>query len=136
MEESLERKEKVAAGGVVLNDRGEVLLVHRPTYDDWSFPKGGVDKGESIEEAALREVREEAGPQCEITRRLSEIRYFYTTHKGETRPKVVHYFLMTITGGQILADGRETDQAVWCSFEEAARRLSYQGDKDILKELL
>jgi 8-oxo-(d)GTP phosphatase len=135
MKEASQAKEKVAAGGIVMNDKAEVLMVHRAHYDDWSFPKGGVDKGETIEQAALREVREEAGLECKIIRQLSSSRYVYLTRKGESRPKVVHYFLMTITGGQPFADGLETDQTVWCSLEEAAKRLSYQGDKDILQEL-
>jgi 8-oxo-dGTP diphosphatase len=136
MKDPLERREKVAAGGVVLDHEGRVLLVHRGRYDDWSFPKGGVDDGESFERAALREVKEEAGVECEVIRPLSTSRYFFTTRKGETKPKVVYYFLMKITGGQPFADGLETDEAIWCSVEEAAKRLSYQGDKDILREIV
>ena len=130
-----EAKEKVAAGGIVVDEEGRVLLVHRAHYDDWSFPKGGVDKGETIEQAALREVREEAGLECEIVRQLSISRYFYTTRKGETRPKVVYYFLMKITGGRLFTDGVETDDAIWQSLAEAEKRLSYQGDKDMLREI-
>lgn len=129
-------QEIVAAGGVVVNDNGEVLLVHRPHYNDWSFPKGKLDAGESIEAAALREVREEAGLACEIVRKLSEIRYSVTTRKGEVKPKVVHYFLMRVTGGKLATDGSETDEAMWCSVEEAAKRLSYAGDREVLGEVL
>jgi 8-oxo-dGTP pyrophosphatase MutT (NUDIX family) len=136
MKEAVDAKEKVAAGGIVVDDEGRVLLVHRAYYDDWSFPKGGVDKGETIEQAARREVREEAGLECRIIRQLSESRYYYTTHKGETRPKVVHYFLMEITGGRLFTDGKETDDAIWCSPAEAENRLSYQGDKDLLREIV
>jgi 8-oxo-dGTP pyrophosphatase MutT (NUDIX family) len=136
MKEPVEAKEKVAAGGIVVDGEGRVLLVHRPYYDDWSFPKGGVDKGETVEQAALREVREEAGLECRIIRQLSESRYFYTTYKDEIRPKVVYYFLMEITGGRLFTDGRETDDAVWCSPAEAEKRLSYEKDKDILREIV
>jgi 8-oxo-dGTP pyrophosphatase MutT (NUDIX family) len=136
MKESIEQKEKVSAGGIVLDDEGRVLMVHRPRYDDWSFPKGGVDSGETIEQAALREVLEEAGLQCKIIRQLSDSRYLYTTPKGATRAKVVHYFLMEITGGRLFADGLETDEAAWCSLEEAEKRLSYAGDKAVLQELV
>lgn len=135
MKDPGQAQEKVAAGGVVVDDAGRVLVVHRARYDDWSFPKGGVDTDETLEQAALREVREEAGVECRIIRQLSASRYFYTTRKGETRPKVVHYFLMTISGGQLFADGLETDEAVWCSLDEATERLSYQGDREILQEL-
>lgn len=136
MKEPVEQNEKVAAGGVVVDDEGRVLLVHRRRYADWSFPKGGVDAGETIEQAALREVKEEAGPECEIIRPLATSRYFFTTRKGETKAKVVYYFLMKTTSGRLFADGLETDEAVWCSVEEAANRLSYQGDKDILREIV
>jgi 8-oxo-dGTP pyrophosphatase MutT (NUDIX family) len=136
MKDSGQAQEKVAAGGVVMDDAGRVLVVHRARYDDWSFPKGGVDKGETIEQAALREVREEAGLECEIIRQLTASRYLYTTRKGERRPKIVYYFVMKITGGQLFADGLETDETAWCSLDEAAERLSYQGDKDILLQLM
>jgi 8-oxo-dGTP pyrophosphatase MutT (NUDIX family) len=135
MKEKAEAKEKVAAGGLVVNDEGQVLLVHRARYDDWSFPKGGVEAGETIEQAGLREVREEAGLECRIVRRLSSSRYLFKNRRGETRPKVVHYFLMKATGGQLATDNEETDQARWCSVEEAADYLSYQGDKDLLGEI-
>lgn len=129
-------QEIVAAGGVVVNDNGEVLLVHRPHYNDWSFPKGKLDVGEEVEAAALREVREEAGLACEIVRELSAIRYSVTTRKGEVKPKVVHYFLMKVAGGELATDGSETDEAVWCAVEEAAKRLSYAGDREVLGEVL
>ena len=128
-------QEIVAAGGVVVNERGEVLLVHRPHYDDWSFPKGKLDAGEEVEAAALREVREEAGLACEIVRELSKIRYSVMTRKGEVKPKVVHYFLMRVTGGKLATDGKETDEAIWCDRGEAERKLSYAGDRDILGEI-
>ena len=136
MKEKAEATEKVAAGGVVLDDQGRMLLVHRARYDDWSFPKGGVDKGETIEQAALREVKEEAGLECEIIRKLSSSHYLFKNRKGEARPKVVHYFLMKATGGRVFTDGDETDEARWCNVEEAEKLLSYQGDKDLLSEIV
>jgi 8-oxo-dGTP diphosphatase len=135
MEEKKSGKEKVAAGGVVLDDLGRLLIVHRARYDDWSFPKGGVDEGETIEQAALREVREEAGLECLIIRKLSSSHYLFKNRKGETMPKVVHYFLMKATGGQLFTDGEETDDARWLSVQEAALLLSYQGDRDLLGEI-
>src|SRR5215469_10943083 len=67
---------------------GKVVLVHRPKYDDWSFPKGKCDEGESDEECALREVEEETGLRCEL---LDEIgKTSYIDSKG--RPKTVRYW--------------------------------------------
>jgi 8-oxo-dGTP pyrophosphatase MutT (NUDIX family) len=133
-------KEKLAAGGVVIEAiEGRpirVLLVHRPRYDDWSFPKGGVDEGESVEDAALREVLEESGLKCRIIRKLAESRYKYRTKRGAVRPKIVHYFLMEPIGGQITTDGEEVDSAEWLDVGEAEHRLSYDLDKEIFGGLV
>ncbi len=135
MQKQSEPEEIVAAGGVIVDDQGRVLIVHRPQYNDWSFPKGKVDKGEGLEAAALREVREEAGLECEIVGRLSSSHYAYTTRKGEVKPKVVHYFLMRVTGGHLFTDGKETDEAVWYNTKEAEKKLTYAGDREKLREL-
>src|SRR3954453_460961 len=82
-----------ASGGVVYrrsDDGIEILLVHRPRYDDWSLPKGKLDAGESWEDAALREVEEETGMRCRLGEELEPITY--QDRKG--RDKVVGYWLM------------------------------------------
>lgn len=110
-----------------------VLLVHRPLYDDWSFPKGKLDPGETLEEAALREVREETGLVCRIIRKLATTRYRYRTrNKGRLRPKAVHYFLMERVSGEIHAPGEEVDRAEWFEFDAAASKLSYKQDGRLL----
>jgi 8-oxo-dGTP pyrophosphatase MutT (NUDIX family) len=131
--------EILAAGGIVIdNETGSprALLVHRPRYDDWSFPKGKLDADETIEEAALREVKEETGLTCRIIRELSTLRYAYRTRKkGTLRPKVVHYFLMERVSGDIHVPGQEVDRAVWFDIEEAVRKLSYEHDRKLLASL-
>jgi 8-oxo-dGTP diphosphatase len=110
-----------------------VLLVHRPRYDDWTFPKGKLEPGETAEEAALREVREETGLRCRIIRPLATSRYRYrTTNKGALRPKTVHYFLMEPIGGRIRVPGEEVDLARWFDLDEAARVLTYAQDRKLL----
>lgn len=130
----------MAAGGLVIDssDRGapRVLLVHRPKYDDWSFPKGKLDPGETIEVAALREVEEETGLHCRILRALPSVRYQYRMRSGEVRPKVVHYFLMEAVGGKIAVNMYEIDEACWCSVSEALARLRYEHDKKLLASLV
>lgn len=129
-----ESEEIVAAGGVVIDNKGawRVLLVHRPKYDDWTFPKGKADPGESIEQTALREVREETGFDCRIIEKLGSLRYSYQDRRGRLRPKVVYYFSMEPAGGSLSADGREVDAIEWLEVDEARDRLSYQHDRVLL----
>jgi 8-oxo-dGTP diphosphatase len=114
-----------AAGGVVV--RGErVLLVHRGRYDDWSLPKGKLEQGESWEEAALREVREETGLRCELGAYLGTTAY---EHGGE--PKEVRWWAMTAAGEPGPTD--EVDEVRWATLDEAAGLLSYEGERELLK---
>ena len=131
--------EIVAAGGIIVDDRDaqvpRVLLVHRPKYDDWSFPKGKLDPGETIEAAALREVEEETGLRCRILRELTSVRYQYRGRTGSLRPKVVHYFLMEAAGGEIQVNMYEIDEARWCTVADAMARLRYDHDRRLLAVL-
>jgi 8-oxo-dGTP diphosphatase len=130
--------EIVAAGGVVV-DHGtstpKVLLVHRPRYDDWSFPKGKLDPGETIEDAALREVHEETGIESKILSKIATLRYTYKTRDGQRRPKVVHYFLMEPLTREVRVPGVEVDLAEWLDFEAAKQTLSYERDRELLTSL-
>jgi 8-oxo-dGTP pyrophosphatase MutT (NUDIX family) len=134
-----EAEEIVAAGGIVLERRNEtvrVVLIHRPKYGDWSFPKGKAEPGESVTETALREVSEETGLDCRIVQEIGPVRYRYKTSKGNFRAKVVHYFLMEPVGGRLEAPGQEADAAEWCDAAEASRKLSYERDRALLQEAL
>jgi 8-oxo-dGTP diphosphatase len=104
----------------------QVLLVHRPRYDDWSFPKGKANEGESDEECALREVREETGLECKLGPELPTVSY---TSKG--RPKRVRYWLMEPVAGEF-APHREVDEVAWLRLQEARRRLTYEHDQALL----
>jgi 8-oxo-dGTP diphosphatase len=115
-----------AAGGVVLRD-GRVLLVHRPRYDDWTFPKGKLDAGESFEDAALREVEEETGVRCSLDRELPATRY-----EVRGRPKLVRYWLMRPEAETAFESNDETDDLRWVTPEEALGLLSYDRDRDVL----
>jgi 8-oxo-dGTP pyrophosphatase MutT (NUDIX family) len=115
-----------AAGGVVVR-RGDVLLVHRPRYDDWSLPKGKLLAGESAEDAALREVEEETGLVCRVVREVGSSSYV----DGRGRPKVVRYWLMEPIGGEFVADA-EVDEIRWLPRPDAAELLSYDRDRAVL----
>ena len=116
-----------AAGGVVVRD-GQVLLVHRPRYDDWTLPKGKLDPGESFEQAALREVEEEAGLRCRLGRELPSSEY----RDNRDRPKIVRYWLMEVEGGEF-EPNHEVDEVRWLADNEAAQRLTYDRDRDVLR---
>lgn len=120
-----------AAGGVVVRDgeRGpEVLLVHRPDRDDWSLPKGKLDPGETLKQAALREVEEETGLRCRTTKRIGVVHY---AHRG--RPKAVVYWIMTVVDGSF-APNAEVDRVEWVRFGQAHRRLTYPHDAEFLDD--
>jgi 8-oxo-dGTP diphosphatase len=111
-----------AAGGLVwrAGKRGiEVLVVHRPKYDDWSLPKGRREPGESASAAARREVREETGLVCRLGDELADLTY--TDRKG--RPKRVRYWAMTAQRGRFRAN-TEVDEVRWVRVADAAEWLS------------
>jgi 8-oxo-dGTP diphosphatase len=125
----MEEPEVRAAGGVVRRD-GRIAVVHRPRYDDWSLPKGKLDPGETWEEAALREVREETGLECELGEELSSTSY--RDRKG--RSKLVRYWLMEPVGGEF-APNDEVDELRWLTPAEAAALLTYPRDKELAQEV-
>jgi 8-oxo-dGTP diphosphatase len=106
----------------------EVLLVHRPKYDDWSFPKGKLAPGEDELAAAVREVEEETGLRCDVGSELPSTRY--RDNKG--RPKVVRYWTMRPRDG-VFAPSDEVDEVRWLPIDDAGRALTYMHDHDVLR---
>ena len=115
-----------AAGGVIARG-GLVALVHRPRYDDWTLPKGKLDRDESFEDAAVREVFEETGLRCRLVRELPAVEY-----QVRGRPKVVRYWLMEVESETPLADNDEVDEVRWLAPAQALGLLSYERDRDVL----
>jgi 8-oxo-dGTP diphosphatase len=119
-----------AAGGVVVRD-GAVILVHRPKYDDWTFPKGKAEKNEADEACALREVHEETGLRCELGDELPSTEYV----DSRGRPKRVRWWRMRPVADDGFAPNDEVDELLWAASDEASSVLTYDRDRVLLKAL-
>ena len=125
-------REVHAAGAVVSRPGREVLLVHRPAYDDWSFPKGKLDRGEQAAVAAVREVGEETGLRVRLGPPLAQQRY-----PVSAGTKTVHYWTARVVGDDDVSAyvaNHEIDEVAWVTRDEAVRRLTYDRDRDTLLE--
>jgi len=125
-----------AAGAVVLRRGPEVLVVHRPKYDDWSFPKGKLDRDEHVTAAAVREVAEETGIDIRLGPPLPQQRY--PLSGGEPRWKRVDWWSARVVGGDDVSTYRpneEVDAVAWLPLERARERLSYDRDVALLDAL-
>jgi len=124
-----------SAGGVVHRSEGErveILLVHRRSPLLWALPKGTPDSGESIEETALRETREETGIEVEIEKPLGSISYFFVRERIRFH-KTVHFFLMRPVGGSIAEHDHEFDEVRWFQLEEALEIMSYPTEHEVVE---
>ena len=108
----------------------EVVLVHRPSYDDWSLPKGKAEAGESDEETAIREVEEEAGVRCRLGPELPSTSY----RDRFGRRKIVRYWAMTVAVGEV-GGHHEVDDARWVPLVAARKALSYDRDVEVIDAL-
>ncbi len=128
----------MSAGGVVYRrtEGGgiEVVLASRRTRRGdlaWGLAKGGIEEGESKEEAALREVREETGLVAEIEADLGDTKYMYVWEDVRIR-KTVHFFLMRWVGGDVGDRDDEMEEIRWFPLERALKRSAYRGERDVL----
>ena len=132
---------QVSAGGIVfrpLADRGsEVALISVGDPPRWQLPKGLVDRGETPETAAIREVREEAGLEADIIERLKLIEYWYqatVTGRRVRIHKFVHFFLMKYLSGDVADHDHEVNEARWMEVGQAIGTIAFKSERAVLEE--
>jgi 8-oxo-dGTP pyrophosphatase MutT (NUDIX family) len=128
-----------SAGGVVVRDLECVVIVPTRRAADGSkvlaLPKGHIDPGETAPQAAQREVREEAGVEAELVEKLGDVRYWYQ-RDGRTVPKLVEFFLFAYRAGDVADHDHEVEDARWMPLEQAARELTYEGEREMAARAL
>ena len=122
-------------GGVVI--RGDDVLVITPAGKRrvTGLPKGGANPGESGEQTAAREVREETGITAAVRGRLGQVDYSYR-RGGRTVDKTVHFYLCDFEAGDTADHDHEVDDARWMPLREARTRLSYPGERTMIERAL
>lgn len=125
---------QVLAGGGLVWDRSHLLVVHRPRYDDWTLPKGKLDRADAgdVLACAVREVKEETGTEVSVGAKAGQTRYRSTGPGGEAAVKVVDYWHMDRTGGQFTPN-REVDTLRWVDIAAARALLTYARDRLLLE---
>ena len=128
-----------SAGGVAVRDRACVVIVPTRRAADGSrvlaLPKGHPEPGENAADAALREVREEAGVTATLREKLGDVRYFYQ-RGGRRIAKVVSFYLLDYVAGEPEEHDHEVEEARWMALEEAAKQLTYRGERDMAARAL
>jgi 8-oxo-dGTP pyrophosphatase MutT (NUDIX family) len=128
-------EQEVSYGGVVVRDRDVMVIVPRGRRRVLGLPKGGRNEGESPEQTAAREVREETGITARVRDRLGQVDYSYR-RGGRTIDKTVHFYLCEFEAGDTADHDHEVDDARWMPLEEARRRLSYPGEREMIARAL
>ena len=139
---ALQVRREISAGGVIWRrqepeDRIQVVLVRPAGRDTWVLPKGHVEPGEAVKDAAVREACEESGLQVILGERLGDVSYIYSWHDRPGLPPVrifkrVYFYLMKARGGDLSAHDAEIAEATWVNLEEAPERASHKSERELL----
>lgn len=128
-----------SAGGVVYRRSGssyDIVVVNRARHTDWSLPKGHLEAGETREQAAVREVKEETGIDALIVGYIGEVVYFYRVPRKGLIRKTVYYFLMEASSTTLGGPNFEVAESRWVSISEAHTLLSYPNDRQIVEQAI
>jgi 8-oxo-dGTP diphosphatase len=130
-------KNQVSSGGVIFRQHKgnvEIGLIALRGGRIWALPKGRLEEGETLEQAACREVMEETGLIGEVLRRIGEISYwFYAKEEGVKIHKTVHFFLIRHLEGETSNDSSEVDEARWWPLDEALKVLTYKSERETVE---
>jgi 8-oxo-dGTP diphosphatase len=122
---------EVQAAGAVPRRNGGVLIVHRPKYDDWSFPKGKLQEGETFEQALAREIEEETGWRGDVGAELESTRY----KDGKGRDKIVRWWELWVRERADWEPNDEVDDLMWVPLSEVDSLLTYESDRGLAEQV-
>jgi 8-oxo-dGTP pyrophosphatase MutT (NUDIX family) len=140
--QSLQVRREFSAGGVIWRRLGpegriQMVLVRPAGRDTWVLPKGHIEQGEAVVDAAVREASEESGLEVTPNQRLGDLSYIYSWHDRPNLPPVrifkrVYFYLMEARGGNLSAHDGEIDEAMWFDFDDAMQRASHKSEREML----
>jgi 8-oxo-dGTP pyrophosphatase MutT (NUDIX family) len=121
---------EVSAGGVLV-DGGDVFVLRKPN-GEWVMPKGHLERNETPEQAAVREVLEEAGLTARILTEIGQTQYYFRLATGEVRKKIVHWFLMAVDARKVSIEST-FEEGMFLPVEDALKTLTFENDREIVR---